>query len=401
MRTTWSFHTAGQLVFGPGAVSQLGDVLAHRQIRRALVITDRNLVAAGIAAQVVQPLQAAGLTVGTFADGEAEPSVETAWRSAAYAREFGPDAVVGVGGGSNMDLAKIAAVLVTHGGHPADYFGFDCVPGPVLPLVCIPTTAGTGSEVSHSGVLTDTVNQVKVSTLSNYLRPAVALVDPQLTYACPRQVTADAGIDALVHAIEAYTAVDYRALEIPPGEKSAYEGGFPLGRCLAEEAIALVGRHLVAAVRDGTNHEARDGMALAATLAGMAFSNCGVALVHALEYPLGGALHCSHGGGNGLLLPFVMQFNLPYCQAALARIAALLGEDVASLPQEQAAQQAIHAVERLKQQIGIPLRIRELGARPEQLPGFAAKTYAIARLRWLNPRPSSEADLLGILEAAF
>jgi alcohol dehydrogenase class IV len=401
MPTTWNFYTAGQLIYGPGAAAQLGDLTQRRQIGRLLIVTDKNLIAAGLEAAVRQPLEQAGVGVDTFDGGEAEPSIAAAVAAVEAARRCQPDAVLGLGGGSNMDLAKITAILHTHGGQPSDYFGFDNVPGPVMPLFCVPTTSGTGSEVSHSAVLTDTANEVKVSTLSNYLRPAVALVDPALTYGCPKQVTADSGIDALAHAVEAYTATDYRALQIPAGAKSAYAGSFPLADGLAEQAIRLVGQHLVTAVHDPAHHAARDGMALAATLAGMAFSNAGVALVHALEYPLGGKLHCSHGAGNGLLLPYVMRFNLPKRVATTARIAELLGEPVAGLDVAEAAEAAVAAVERLKREIGIPERIRDLGGTADQLPGFAEKTYAIDRLRWINPRATTEQDLLDILEAAF
>jgi alcohol dehydrogenase class IV len=306
-----------------------------------------------------------------------------------------------LGGGSNMDLAKFAACVFAHRGRPQDYFGFDRVPGPVLPLVGVPTTAGTGSEVSHAAVLTDTENHVKVSTLSNYLRPSIALVDPALTDGCPRQVTADSGIDALTHAIEGYTATDHDKMQLAPGESVGYEGSFPLTDCIAEKAIELISQHLVTAVEQPENRAARDAMALAATLAGLAFSNAGVALVHALEYPLGGALHCTHGAGNGLLLPFVMQFNLPLRKKKFARIAALLGENVDGMTEQRAAEQAIRAVERLRAAIGIPQRIRDIGGRESQLAEFAAKAYVIKRLRLVNPRMASEDDLLGIYKNAF
>lgn len=401
MRTTWNFHTAGQLTFGPGAVGQLGELVSRKKIERLLIVTDGNLVQAGIEERVRKPIEESGVTVETFADGEAEPSIECALRSVDCAGTFQPQGVLGLGGGSNMDLAKITATVCAHGGEPKDYFGFDNVPGPVMPLVCVPTTSGTGAEVSHAAVLTDTANELKVSTLSNYLRPSLALVDPELTYECPRQVAADAGIDALTHAIEGYTAVDYQSLELPPGEKFAYEGRFPLGECLAEKSIELIGRHLVNAVQNADDHDARDGMALAATLAGMAFSNCGVALVHALEYPIGGALHCSHGAGNGMLLPYVMRFNLPVRKQAFARIAALLGEDISGLSENDSAEKAIEAVERIKQEIGIPERLRDLGGTAIQIPLFAEKSFAIQRLRWVNPRESSQKDILGILKSAF
>ncbi|MCE9525148.1 MAG: iron-containing alcohol dehydrogenase [Planctomycetales bacterium] len=401
MRTTWNFHTAGQLVFGNGAARQLGTLLAKRNLHRAFVVTDRHLIAAEIAPRVLQSLTEASLSSHLFDEGAAEPSIEVAVKAAERAKTFNPDCIVGLGGGSNMDLAKIVAVLVTHGGSPENYFSFGNVPGPVLPLVCVPTTAGTGSEVSHAAVLTDTANKMKVSTLSNFLRPALAVVDPELTYTCPPKVTADSGIDALTHAIEAYTAIDYPQLDAGLGDDVAYQGKHPLGDCLAEKAISLIGQHLVAVVKDGNNKAAREGMALAATLAGMAFSNCAVALVHALEYPLGGAIHVSHGAGNGLLLPYVMRFNLPERKAAFARIAELLGENISGLSEDAAAEKAISAVDRIRSDIGIPHRIRDIGGKREQLPEFATKAFAIKRLMAVNPRRTSEADLLEILEAAF
>ena len=312
-----------------------------------------------------------------------------------------PDVIIGVGGGSNLDLAKIVANILTHGGHYKDYFGYGKVPGPIMPLVCIPTTAGTGSEVSHAAVLTDTVNQTKISCLSHYLRPQLAVVDPKLTLTCPPRASADSGIDALTHAIEAFTAVRFDELDVPADEPFPYDGKQPIGDCLAERAIELIGRHLVKAVLEPDNLAAREGMALAATLAGLAFSNNAVAVVHALEYPIGGALHCSHGAGNGLLLPYVMRFNLPSRTAEFARIAQLLGEDTTGLTESSAAELAITAVERLRSAIGIPQRIRELGGTADQLPTFAKKSFEIKRLMLLNGRQPSEADLLGILQAAF
>jgi alcohol dehydrogenase class IV len=401
MRTTWSFHSATQLVFGRDAVRQLGDIAVRQGIKRALIVTDPTLLTAGLVERVHAALSEDGIVVEIFSGGEPEPSLQAAAASIAAARHFRPDAVVGLGGGSNMDLAKVTAVVATHGGEPRDYFGDGKVPGPVLPLFCLPTTAGTGSEVSAAAVLTDTGQNMKVSTLSNHLRPRVALVDPLLTVSCPPRVTADSGIDALSHAVEAYTAVDSERFAQPHGERSVYQGKNPFADLLAEKAIALIGRHLPRAVAAGHDLEAREGMALAATLAGLAFSNAGVAVVHALEYPLGGAVHCSHGTGNGLLLPHVMRYNLPARLAAFANIARLLGEDASGLSEEQAAGRAVAAVERLRDAIGVPARLRDLGVKPEQLRPFAEKAFALKRLLRVNPRPASVEDLEGILQSAF
>jgi len=290
---------------------------------------------------------------------------------------------------------------LAHGGHPRDYVGDDKIPGPVFPLICVPTTSGTGSEVSAASVLTDSDSKLKVGILSNFLRPDVAVVDPMLTVSCPPKVTADSGIDALTHAIEAYTAVDNESFPLPPGERSVYQGRHPVGEMIAEKAIQLIGKLLRRAVVDGKDLEAREGMALGATLAGMAFSNIGVAAVHALEYPVGGAVHCSHGAGNGLLLPYVMRFNLPVRRKEFAGIARLLGENVASLDEEGAAEKAIEAVVKLRTDIGIPRCLREIGVRAEQLRSFAEKAAGIRRILRVNPRPPSVEDLEGILRAAF
>ncbi len=401
MRETWTFHSAGQLLFGANASKQLGEVMTRLRVRRLFVVTDAALLRAGLHERIHVPLSEGGVFVAVFSGGEPEPAVRTAELCIADALDFRPDAVLGLGGGSNMDLAKVTATVLAHGGSPRDYVGDDRIPGPIVPLVCVPTTAGTGSEVSAAAVLTDTDEQIKVGILSNYLRPRVAVVDPLLALSCPPKVTADSGIDALTHAIEAYTAVDSADFALPAGERTVYQGRHPVGDMLAEKAITLIGRHLRQAVAYGQNVEAREGMALGATLAGLAFSNVGVALVHAMEYPLGGATHCSHGAGNGLLLPFVMRFNLPARVKEFASVARLLGEDVSGLAPEAAAGRAVEAVERLRADIGVPQRMRELGVTAAQLRPFAEKACGIRRILRVNPRPVTVDDVEGIYRAAL
>jgi alcohol dehydrogenase class IV len=394
MRETWTFHSAGQIVFGRNAVNQLGDIARRLRGQRVLIVTDAILERAGTLERVRKPLADAGLETAAFTGGEPEPSMRAALACFDMAKGFRPDVLVGLGGGSNMDLAKLTATLLAHGGKPHDYVGDDKIPGPIFPLICVATTAGTGSEVSAASVITDTEQKIKVGILSNYLRPAAAVVDPLLTVSCPPKVTADSGIDALTHAIEAYTAVDNADFPLPPGERSVYQGKHPMGDLAAEKAIRLVGQYLRRAVRDGSDLEAREGMALGALLAGLAFSNVGVAAVHALEYPVGGAVHCSHGCGNGLLLPFVMRFNLPAKPREFAEIARLLGE-------EPVAEQAVTAVEKLRADIGIPGRLRDIGVREEQLRPFAEKAHGIRRIMRVNPRYASVEELHAILKEAF
>lgn len=400
MRSTWSFSSAGQIVFGSGAVAQLPELLERRKLARVLIVTDEVLVKVGVVQTVLDAIGSAA-HVEVFSGGEPEPSLRAADACAAAARAFQPEGLIGLGGGSNMDLAKIAAAALAHGGSPRDYLGEDRVPGPVLPQIAIPTTAGTGSEVSAAGVFTDEENHIKAGAMSNYLRPAVALVDPRLTLSCPRKVTADSGIDALTHAIEAFTAVDYQAFPLPAGQTSVYQGRHPLGDCLAEKAIELIGANLKTAVNEPQNLAAREAMSLAAMLAGLAFSNVGVALVHALEYPLGAATHCSHGEGNGLLLPYVMRYNLSTRTKEFARIADLLGADTDGMSEQHAAECAIGAVEELNQAIGIRRRLSELGAKREQLPEFAEKALGIARIVRVNPRVPTVPEMIELLEGAF
>jgi alcohol dehydrogenase class IV len=395
MRTTWTFSSAAQLIFGPNAVNQVGDAARTLRAKRVFVVTDRILIDAGIFEPVRVALSEAGITWGVFEGGQAEPSLKLADHCALMARGLDPDVVIGLGGGSNMDVAKMTAILLNHDGHATDYIGDGKVPGPVRPIICVPTTAGTGSEVSHAAAFTDTDNQVKTGILSWYLRPLFAIVDPLLTLTCPPKVTADSGIDALTHAIEAYTAVDNEHFPLPPGEKSNYQGKNPLGDVNAERAIKLIGQHLRQAVKHGDDRVAREGMALGATLAGLAFSNVGVALVHALEYPVGGAVPVSHGAGNGLLLPFVMRFNLNNRREEFTRIAEWLGEKPAT------PIGAIEAVEKLKRDIGIPERLRDIGIKQEQLRTLAEKTFAIKRITRVNPRAASVEDLEGILREAW
>src|SRR5262245_11925204 len=235
---TWSFQSAGSLTFGRNAVAQLPDVAHGLGARRVFVVADQILENAGIVYTVADALRAGGLTLDFFHVDRPEPSVEIVREATAAAKEFEPDAIVGLGGGSNMDTAKLVGLVLAHGGDATDYTG-DCrVPGPITPIICVPTTAGTGSEVSAAAVLTATATQIQRTGLSPFLRADAAVVDPLLRVSCPPKVTADSGIDALTHAIEAFTACDNDAFPLPSGEKSVYQGKNPMADVMAKEAIA-------------------------------------------------------------------------------------------------------------------------------------------------------------------
>ena len=401
MRTTWNFNTAGQLVFGRNAVDQIGDRVRQMGARRVLLVTDQTLLDAGLVDRVSAPLRAADVTVEVFAGGSPEPPLHAVNEAIAAARDCGAEVLLGLGGGSNMDIAKAAAVVLTHGGAVKDYAGDQVVPGPVFPLILVPTTSGTGSEVTAAAVLNDTDQGAKFSILSNHLRARFAVVDPLLTVSCPAAVTAASGIDALSHAVEAYTAVDNEAFPLPAGEATIYQGRHPLGDLLAERAIGLIGENLRRAVNDGDDLDAREGMALASTLAGMSFSNSGVAVVHALEYPLNDTVHTPHGVGCGLFLPYVMRFTGPARPQQMARIAELLESGDPVQPDDSAVERAAAAVEKLNADIGIPLRLRDVGISEAQLPAMADKAFTVKRILRVSPRSVAQEDLAAILRAAL
>jgi alcohol dehydrogenase class IV len=250
-------------------------------------------------------------------------------------------------------------------------------------------------------VLSDTETGSNFGILSNLIRPLAAVVDPLLAVSCPAGVTAASGIDALTHAVEAYMAIDNEEFPLPAGERTVYQGRQPLSDGLAEQAIGLVGQHLRRAVADGSDLEAREGMALAATLAGMAFSNVGVAVVHALEYALNQATKTPHGIGCGLLLPYVMRFNASARPRQMSRIAELLGEEISGLDAATAADRAVTAVERLKADIGIPAGLGDVGVQPQQIPDMAAAAFTVKRILRVNPRSVTQEDLAAILDSAM
>lgn len=401
MPSTWRFSTSDEILFGPGAVGQIGAEAARRGLRRALIITDLNMAKAGLVDVIRASLDAAGVACDVFDGGIPEPGTRTVHAAAEAARSCRPDLVIGLGGGSNMDVAKVAAVVYSHGGVAADYLGEDKVPPGAVPVFAVPTTAGTGSEVTAVAVIEDESRGLKLAVASARVRPSLAVVDPLLTLSCPPKVTAESGMDALVHAVEAYTVIGHRALEAPAGARLQFSGKLPISDALAEHAIRLIGAHLRAAVYQPKNLEAREGMHLAALLAGMAFSSAGLAAAHSLQYPVGAVTHTPHGLGTGLLLPYVLEYIAPAVPRELAQVAEWLGEDVIDLPLADAAAVAIEAIQALKRDIGIPMRLRDIGVEVKHVRPMAEQAVTYQRLNRMSPRPLTVEALEGILRAAL
>ena len=364
MRTTWTFHSAAHSCSGRGATKDIGALAVRHGIRRMLVVTDTTLVRAGLCQPVEESLRAAGVRVQTFDGGLPEPSIEIALQCVASSRAFQPDGVLGLGGGSNLDLAKVTAILLAHGKTPLDYAGDDRIPGPVLPLFCLPTTAGTGSEVSAAAVLTDTANKMKFGILSNYLRPLVALVDPLLTLSCPPKVGADSGIDALTHAIEAYTAVDNELFPLPSGEPLGLPGRIPSATCLQKRRSRSSGASAACRARRPGYRSPKRWHSVPRSAA--------------WRFPTSASRSSmlSNIQSAGRLIARTERATACCCRSSwlqqaarvshMARIATLLGEDCAGLSQDAAAERAIVAIEKLRADIGIPLRLRDLGVKADQ-----------------------------------
>ncbi len=391
MARPWSFQSAGRIVFGSGTLPRIGEVLRQLGAETCLLVSDRNL--GDYIAAARESAKRHDVACAVFDGGEPEPAVGVVERAVADVKGRRFDAVVGLGGGSNIDVAKAVAVVLSHGGSIADYAGQSNVPGPVLPIVAVPTTAGSGSEVSGACILSVPEDDSKLAVVDNRIRPAVALVDPELHLSCPASVTRDAGIDAFCHAIEAFTIADFEDFPQDPADPwPLYQGKHPFSDTLAEPAIELIAANLPRAVRAPGDLLARTRMATGAVLAGMAMSNTGIYTVHALTYPVGAFTHASHGACNGALLPAVLDFVAPVRRKEERRIVQLMRSDRKS---------AGDAVRDLLREVGAPRTLEDLGLAREQIERTAEIAYEIRRLMNGSPRPTSPEELVEIVRRAY
>ncbi len=339
-----------------------------------------------------------------FDEVEADPPLETFKKAVAFAKENNSEIFIGLGGGSPIDVAKVISVIAKYGGDVEDYIAPPIGKGkPIIgsgyPMIAIPTTSGTGSEVSPVCVLTLTDKDLKVGISSQMQRPNLAIIDPLLTVSVPPKVTASTGIDALCHAIESYTTKKYWHKSKPedPKDRPIYGGTTLFTDLFAEKAIELIANNLREAYNNGENIEARTNMALASIMAGISFTNAGLGAVHAMSFPLGGKFHVPHGVANAILLPVVMEFNAKGNFRAFKKIAELMGECVEGLPDREAALKSAEAVKELCKDVGIP-NMSEFGVKEDDLPQMAVDTMKIQRLLSGNPRRISEEDILSIFK---
>jgi len=382
---TFSFTGARKILFGRGSFASLPEQLAERKVLRPLIVLDRNLAQTGLGRKVGALLDAAGVDPVIYDRTEPEPPLELADEGTKLALKKQCDGVVGIGGGSAMDLAKAIAVLAANRGKAEEYLGLNRVPGPGLPKIMVPTTAGTGSEVTFTSVFIRKKLKKKEGMNSPHLYPELALLDPELTLSLPPHPTAATGIDALCHAIESYTSVN----------------ASPMSEMISLEAIRLIAENLRTVVHDGTNIEAREAMLLGSLYAGLGLANAGVTAVHSLSYPLGGKYGVSHGLANTIMLPRVMAFNLPGALEKFVDIAEVMGEIVEDLPLREAAYLAVEAVEALIEDCGIMTTLEALEIPEADFPELAKAAMTVARPLANNPCRMTLEQMVELYQEAY
>jgi alcohol dehydrogenase class IV len=380
------FSAVSDVLLGPGTSSQVGDMAAGMGIQRALIVTDPGIIQFGLLDGATENLKQNNISCHIYSDVVADPPESVVMDAVRIAQEFGCDGVIGFGGGSSMDVAKLLAVLIKGKQALADIYGIDQITGGRLPLMQVPTTAGTGSEATMVSIIT-TGETTKAGVVSRTLLADKIVLDASLTIGLPPAITAATGIDAMVHAIEAFTTKSKKN---------------PLSDMLACEALRLMADNIEIAVKQGDNLKARSAMLIGAMLAGQAFANAPVAAVHALAYPLGGNYHIPHGLSNSLVLPHVLRFNASHASELYARLAAII------LPDQQLPDDPVATTELLADHflvladdLGLPTTLRQMNIEEGDLPMLADQAVLQQRLLVNNPREVSLEDALAIYRQAF
>lgn len=371
-------------MMGLGSLGEAMQAIARYNLRKALIVTDAGLARAGVAERVAGLLAEQRIDAVIFDGAQPNPTIGNVQKGLALLRQSQCDFIISLGGGSPHDCAKGIALCATNGGEIADYEGVDRSSKPQLPLVAINTTAGTASEMTRFCIITDESRHVKMAIVDRNVTPLLSVNDPALMAAMPKGLTAATGMDALTHAVEAYVSI----------------AATPITDACALKAIELIARHLRQAVAQGDDLQAREQMAYAQFLAGMAFNNASLGYVHAMAHQLGGFYDLPHGVCNAVLLPHVEAFNAQVSAARLRDVAKAMGESVEGLSEVAGAECALAAIRRLSVDIGIPAGLAELGARREDIPTLAANALKDA-CGLTNPRPASQAEIEAIFHAAF
>ncbi|MBA9061620.1 alcohol dehydrogenase class IV [Methylobacterium fujisawaense] len=381
----FTFQTTPNVLFEAGASRKLPEIVGRFGAKRVLLVTDKGVRGAGLTQAAEAALAAAGVSLDVYEDVVADPPSTVIEAAAKRARELGTDLVLSIGGGSALDTAKLVAYLAKSD-EPLDaIYGVGLATGDRLPLILVPTTAGTGSEVTPISIVTTPTTEKK-GVVAPKLLPDWAVLDPELTLGLPSHVTAATGIDAMVHAIEAFTSKNKKN---------------PISDQLAKQALALLSANIRTACTDGANLEARSGMLLGSMLAGMAFANAPVAAVHALAYPVGAIFHVPHGLSNALVLMGVMRFNLSHAEALYAELAPILDPAAADLPPSEAAKRFVESLDAICRDCKVPASLAEVGVARRDLERMASDAMKQTRLLVNNPREVTYDDAFAIYAEAL
>ncbi len=385
MQKTFSFTGAKKIVFGCGSFSGLVGQVRDLRAKKPFIAIDGNLAKLGMRDKILEMFEREGMKAVLYDKVLPEPPLEQADEGAKLALKGKCDIVIGIGGGSAMDVAKAVAVVAAHGAQAKDFLGLNKVPGPGIPTIMVPTTAGTGSEVTFTAVFVRHDLRKKEGMNSVFMYPDLALLDPELTVSLPPQPTAASGMDALCHAIESYTSVI----------------ASPASEMFSLEAIGLIAENLRTCVHNGKDLEAREGQMLGSLYAGIGLANAGVGAAHSLSYPLGGTYGISHGVANTLMLPRIMEYNLPGALEKFAVVAEVMGENTEGLSVRDAAMLAVEAVDVLIEDCGIATGLEELGIPEEDFPEMARVAMTVARPLENNPRKVTLEDAIAIYRTAL
>lgn len=380
-----SFQTTRSVLYEAGATAKIGQLMADRGCKKIGFITDAMILSLGLADAAIDGIKKAGLDIWVFSDVVADPPEKVILDAVALAKEEGVDGIVSIGGGSSMDTAKLIAVLCNTNQPLAEMYGVDLVKGDRLPLMLAPTTAGTGSEVTPISIVT-TGEAEKKGVVSPQLLPDCAVLDPDLTLGLPTNVTAATGIDAMVHCIEAYTSKRLKNL---------------IADALAVEGLKLLSSNIHTVCETPKDREARGNMLLGSMLAGMAFTNAPVAAVHALAYPLGGHFHVPHGLSNSLVLPYVLEFNMPSAEKMYAELAPIIFPDLAGKSHSEMIDGLLKGIASLSPDLGLESKLREVGVEDKDLDLLADDAMKQTRLLVNNPREVSREDAFKIYSQAL
>lgn len=383
---SFNFSTVPLLVCASGAASDIGSLIAERFpcVRRVMLVTDAGFLRTGLVAAPLRSLEQAGMAVTVYSNVVADPPESVILAAVEQARQHGTDIVIGLGGGSSMDVAKLIAVMVPSEQALGAIYGIGNVQGTRLPLIQIPTTAGTGSEVTNIAIVTTGASS-KMGVVAPQLYADMAILDASLTLGLPPHVTAATGIDAMVHAIEAFTSRHKKN---------------PISDSLARQALSLLSANLIKVCENGKDLQARQAMLLGAYFAGQAFSNAPVAAVHALAYPIGGIFHVPHGLSNSLVLPHVLRFNLPAAAAQYAELASIVVPH-AEGSEEARAEALIVAMQQIARTTGIETTLAQVGIKESDIDRLADGARLQTRLLGNNPRDVTRADAHAIYTAAL